>query len=169
MYGATRENPVINGKIYVTHGHAGTPFFVTNYAYDPATNTWEQKASADYARDGVGCGVINNKLYVVGGRDVPTIHTVYPGTKYMILGRTHGYHHQGQSCGIHQAQVLCLLMARQNIRAIMVLIFRNPAELVSFTLRVLMGLAMFMRWILTGMLHPLVVVVGLGPKHRYVE
>ena len=70
-YGATRENPVINGKIYVTHGHAGTPFFVTNYAYDPATNTWAQKGSAAYPRDGVGCGVINNKLYVVGGRDVP--------------------------------------------------------------------------------------------------
>ncbi|MBE0539369.1 MAG: DUF2341 domain-containing protein [Ignavibacterium sp.] len=70
-YGATRENPVINGKIYVTHGHAGTPFFVTNYAYDPATNNWEQKGPAAYPRDGVGCGVIYNKLYVIGGRDVP--------------------------------------------------------------------------------------------------
>ncbi len=71
-YGATRENPVINGKIYVTHGHAGTPFFVTNYAYDPATDTWEQKGPALHPRDGVSCGVIDNHLYVIGGRDVPS-------------------------------------------------------------------------------------------------
>jgi N-acetylneuraminic acid mutarotase len=70
-YGATRENPVINGKIYITHGHAELPFFLTNYTYNPATDTWEHKGPATYARDGVGCGVINNKLYVVGGRDVP--------------------------------------------------------------------------------------------------
>jgi hypothetical protein len=36
--------------------------------YNPATNTWEQKGSAAHLRDGVGCGVINNKLYVIGGR-----------------------------------------------------------------------------------------------------
>ena len=66
-YGVTRENPVINNKIYVTHGKEGG-FFVTNYVYDPSTDTWEQKSSASHARDGVGCGVINDKLYVVGGR-----------------------------------------------------------------------------------------------------
>lgn len=66
-YGVTRENPVINGKIYVTHGLNGG-FHVDNYAYDPETNTWAQKSSATHMRDGVGCGVINNKLYVVGGR-----------------------------------------------------------------------------------------------------
>jgi N-acetylneuraminic acid mutarotase len=70
MWGATRENPVINGKIYVTHGHNGSVFFTTNYVYDPATNTWEQKGPATHPRDGVACGLINNKLYVVGGRDV---------------------------------------------------------------------------------------------------
>jgi hypothetical protein len=66
-YGATRENPVINGKIYVTCG-LGSVFFTNNYMYDPTTDTWQQKASATYPRDGVQCGVINNKLYVVGGR-----------------------------------------------------------------------------------------------------
>lgn len=82
-YGATRENPVINGKIYVTHGHAAQPFYNTNFVYDPMTNTWEQKQPAAYERDGVGCGVINNKLYVVGGRDIPafpygvTVNEVY--------------------------------------------------------------------------------------------
>ena len=67
-YGATRENPVINGKIYVTHGLDGG-FRSDNYAYDPATNTWEQKSSALFIRDGVACGIINSKLYVVGGRN----------------------------------------------------------------------------------------------------
>ena len=67
-YGATRENPVINGKIYVTHGHAGSPFFTTNFEYDPETDQWVEKQSALHDRDGVGCGVINNKLYVIGGR-----------------------------------------------------------------------------------------------------
>lgn len=66
-YGVTRENPVINGKIYVTHGLNGG-FHIDNYAYDPESNTWSQKSSATHMRDGVGCGVINNKLYVVGGR-----------------------------------------------------------------------------------------------------
>lgn len=68
-YGATRENPVINGKIYITHGLNGG-FHVDNYVYDPATDTWTQKAAATHPRDGVECGIIDNKLYVVGGRDV---------------------------------------------------------------------------------------------------
>jgi hypothetical protein len=66
-YGVTRENPVINGKIYVTHGLNGG-FHTDNYVYDPSTDSWQQKSSAVHPRDGVGCGVINNKLYVVGGR-----------------------------------------------------------------------------------------------------
>nr|NIP43001.1 DUF2341 domain-containing protein [candidate division Zixibacteria bacterium]NIR65137.1 DUF2341 domain-containing protein [candidate division Zixibacteria bacterium]NIS16576.1 DUF2341 domain-containing protein [candidate division Zixibacteria bacterium]NIS48153.1 DUF2341 domain-containing protein [candidate division Zixibacteria bacterium]NIU16269.1 DUF2341 domain-containing protein [candidate division Zixibacteria bacterium] len=68
-YGVTRENPVINGKIYVTHGRNGA-FYVNNFVYDPATDTWEQKSDGINPRDGVACGVIENKLYVVGGRDL---------------------------------------------------------------------------------------------------
>jgi N-acetylneuraminic acid mutarotase len=68
LWGATRENPVIDGKIYVTHGLDGGAFYTTNYRYDPVANTWETKSSAVHARDGAACGVINNKLYVVGGR-----------------------------------------------------------------------------------------------------
>jgi len=68
-YGATRENPVIGGKIYVTHGRDGS-FFTNNYVYDPSTNTWSKKSSGVNPRDGVGCGVINDRLYVVGGRDI---------------------------------------------------------------------------------------------------
>lgn len=67
-YGTPRENPVINGKIYITHGRQGIGFYATNYEYDPATDTWKEKYPALLDRDGVGGGVINNKLYVVGGR-----------------------------------------------------------------------------------------------------
>lgn len=70
-YGSIRENPVINGKIYVTHGWNDYWFYTATYVYDPVTNSWEQKGSANHARDGVASGVINNKLYVVGGRNVP--------------------------------------------------------------------------------------------------
>ncbi len=69
-YGTLRENPVIDGKIYVTHGRDGSFFLNNNYVYDPSTNTWSKKSSGINPRDGVGCGVINDKLYVVGGRDI---------------------------------------------------------------------------------------------------
>ncbi len=36
--------------------------------YDPATDTWEQDGPSRHPRDGMACGVIDNKLYVVGGR-----------------------------------------------------------------------------------------------------
>ncbi|MDI6809633.1 MAG: DUF2341 domain-containing protein [Candidatus Eisenbacteria bacterium] len=68
-YGVVRENPVIGGKIYVVPGLDGG-FHLDNYAYDPATDSWEQKSPAIHPRDGVAGGVINNKLYSAGGRDV---------------------------------------------------------------------------------------------------
>jgi N-acetylneuraminic acid mutarotase len=72
IYGQVRENPVINGKIYVTHGWDNDYFFISNYMYDPLSDTWAQKGPAIYSRDGVANGVINNKLYVIGGRNEPT-------------------------------------------------------------------------------------------------
>jgi N-acetylneuraminic acid mutarotase len=70
-FGGTDKNPVINGKIYVTHGQTKDKTFLTScYVYDPATDRWEQMSSGLNPRDGVGCGVINDKLYVVGGRDL---------------------------------------------------------------------------------------------------
>jgi len=71
IYGVTRENPVIGGKIYVTHG-LNTVFHTTNYIYDPSDDSWSSGSSASHARDGVACGVISDKLYVVGGRNIPT-------------------------------------------------------------------------------------------------
>ena len=70
-FGGTDKNPAINGKIYVTHGQTRDKTFLSsNYVYDPAVDRWEQMSSGLHPRDGVGCGVINNKLYVVGGRDL---------------------------------------------------------------------------------------------------
>ncbi|NVO20150.1 MAG: DUF2341 domain-containing protein [Bacteroidetes bacterium] len=66
--GFTRENPVINGKIYAAFGWNYYAFFSTNYCYDPATDIWEPKSDATHKRDGAGCSVVNNKLYVFGGR-----------------------------------------------------------------------------------------------------
>jgi len=66
-YGVTRENPVIDGRIYVTHGLNGG-FHVDNYVYDPVSDSWQQKASAVHPRDGVGCCVLNGRLHVLGGR-----------------------------------------------------------------------------------------------------
>lgn len=71
-YGSTRENPVINGYIYVTHGWNDYWFYTANYRYNPINDTWEQKGSANHPRDGAAGGVINGKFYVVGGRNVST-------------------------------------------------------------------------------------------------
>jgi N-acetylneuraminic acid mutarotase len=67
LYGAARENPVIDGKIYVTHGR-DSGFHGTVYVYDPSTDRWENRSSSLHPRDGVACGVIFDKLYIVGGR-----------------------------------------------------------------------------------------------------
>ncbi|MBK7031576.1 MAG: hypothetical protein IPH45_21330 [Bacteroidales bacterium] len=84
IWGATRVDPVINGKIYVTHGLDGTNFYTTNFVYDTITNAWELKGLANHARDGVGCGIIDNKLYVIGGRNVTNSLVALILMKYMI-------------------------------------------------------------------------------------
>lgn len=68
LWGVTRENPVIDGKIYVTHGLDGSRFHATTFVYDPSTDLWSQKSSASHPRDGTASGIISGKLYVVGGR-----------------------------------------------------------------------------------------------------
>ncbi|GAI53718.1 unnamed protein product, partial [marine sediment metagenome] len=69
LYGITRENPVINDIIYVSHGKDAGGFYDTLYSYDPSTDDWDTLTNATYSRDGTACGVIGNRLYVVGGRD----------------------------------------------------------------------------------------------------
>ena len=73
--GIMRDNPVINGLIYFGFGlnDTGHLFYSSIYAYNPSSNTWSAAlASGFYPRDGLACGVINNKLYAVGGRNLYT-------------------------------------------------------------------------------------------------
>jgi len=73
---------VVNGKIYVIGGaglhpgskeaavHPARPHrsLDTNEVYDPATNTWESRQTMPTARNHAAVGVVNNKIYVIGGR-----------------------------------------------------------------------------------------------------
>ena len=69
---ATLIAGVINGQLYAMGGFGpsfvyGSPTPTAYEAYDPASDTWTPKASAPTVRALAGAGVINDKLYVVGG------------------------------------------------------------------------------------------------------
>ena len=72
----------VGGKIYVIGGATTmdgdkAPFFTafgpakvlaTNEVYDPATNTWESRNPMSVPRNHAFSGVVNGKIYVIGGR-----------------------------------------------------------------------------------------------------
>ena len=72
----------VDGKIYVIGGastHPGSKETAvhparphrsvdTNEVYDPATNTWETSSPMPTARNHAAVGVVNNKIYIIGGR-----------------------------------------------------------------------------------------------------
>jgi len=72
----------VGGKIYVIGGATAmegskTPFFTafgparvlgTNQVYDPATNKWETRNAMSVPRNHAFSGVVNGKIYVIGGR-----------------------------------------------------------------------------------------------------
>lgn len=72
----------VNGKIYVIGGAAPHPGSsepalhparphrsMSNVeAYDPKTNTWSDRSSMPTARNHAAVGVVNNRVYVIGGR-----------------------------------------------------------------------------------------------------
>ena len=72
----------VNGKIYVIGGasvhpgsketgvHPALPHrsVDTNEVYDPVTNAWQTRSTMPTARNHAGVGVVNNKVYVIGGR-----------------------------------------------------------------------------------------------------
>jgi len=64
---------VVNGKCYVIGGGAGEAFsdpaLTTVQAYDPATDTWENKAPLPEGRHGAASAVVDGKIYVIGGGD----------------------------------------------------------------------------------------------------
>jgi N-acetylneuraminic acid mutarotase len=73
---------VVDGKIYVIGGASvhpgaklasiglGTPHrsLDANEAYDPAINKWETQSPLPTARNHAAAGVVNGKIYVIGGR-----------------------------------------------------------------------------------------------------
>jgi N-acetylneuraminic acid mutarotase len=80
-----RGSPVaaaVGGRIYVIGGastHPGSPEPAVHPArphravgtveeYDPATNTWRARSPMPTARNHAAIGVVNNKIYVIGGR-----------------------------------------------------------------------------------------------------
>jgi N-acetylneuraminic acid mutarotase len=72
----------VGGKIYVIGGAttmegSKEPFFTpfgparvlgTNQVYDPATNKWESRNAMSVPRNHAFSGVVNGKIYVIGGR-----------------------------------------------------------------------------------------------------
>jgi len=72
----------VGGKIYVIGGasmhpgsketavHPARPHRAlgTNEVYDPKTNTWESRQSMPTARNHAAVGVVDNKIYIIGGR-----------------------------------------------------------------------------------------------------
>jgi N-acetylneuraminic acid mutarotase len=62
---------VVGGKIYAIGGSKGTingfVAFNTVEAYDPATDTWEQRTSIPTARTMFSTSVVNGKVYAIGG------------------------------------------------------------------------------------------------------
>jgi N-acetylneuraminic acid mutarotase len=64
----------VNGKIYVIGGlepfenGKGTRVTGRNEMYDPVANTWTERSPMPTARDHAFSGVVNNKIYVIGGR-----------------------------------------------------------------------------------------------------
>lgn len=80
-----RGSPVaasVDGKVYVIGGastHPGSKEVAihprrphrslgTNEVYDPATNSWASRSTMPTARNHAAIGVVNNKVYVLGGR-----------------------------------------------------------------------------------------------------
>ncbi|MCB9217722.1 MAG: hypothetical protein H6616_17790, partial [Ignavibacteria bacterium] len=79
---------VVNNRIYVFGGSAAAGNYntavATNQEYDPATNTWANKAAMPTARMLARAAAVNNKIYVMGGwtgaADVSTNDEYDPAT-----------------------------------------------------------------------------------------
>jgi N-acetylneuraminic acid mutarotase len=60
----------VNGKIYVISGRTGKmdSTVKATKVYDPAADTWETKAEIPYPVTSGGSTVLDNKIYVIGGK-----------------------------------------------------------------------------------------------------
>jgi N-acetylneuraminic acid mutarotase len=68
---STAAAVALGGKLYVIGGDdwavPGRPYYNTVEAYDPATDTWEYKASMRLRRACPGAAAVGGKIYVMGG------------------------------------------------------------------------------------------------------
>jgi len=80
---------VVNGIIYAIGGSKGNleggRGYSTVEAYNPVTDTWEQKKEMPTARTGLSTSVVDGKIYAVGGskldwQGVPTVEVYDPAT-----------------------------------------------------------------------------------------
>ncbi|MDE0427067.1 MAG: sigma-70 family RNA polymerase sigma factor [Candidatus Poribacteria bacterium] len=72
---------VVAGKVYTIGGLADSNKEESNSlkwtdrveVYDPQTDTWAERAKMPTRRDYFGVGVVNNRIYVIGGRGWPQV------------------------------------------------------------------------------------------------
>ncbi|HLA80106.1 MAG TPA: kelch repeat-containing protein [Thermoleophilia bacterium] len=88
---------VVNRAIYALGGLFDAPpttrlFLQTVEAYDPLTDTWTTKAQMPTPRFGLAAGIINEKIYVVGGKEsdssnpLATVSVYDPSTNTWAAG-----------------------------------------------------------------------------------
>jgi N-acetylneuraminic acid mutarotase len=58
----------INGTLYVVGGVDASGAISSNWAHHPTNNTWAEKTSMPTAREHLTSAVVDDKLYVIGGR-----------------------------------------------------------------------------------------------------
>jgi N-acetylneuraminic acid mutarotase len=76
----TGAGGVIKGKFYLAGGADYGDKANELDVYDPATNRWTAKAPMPTPRMWMSGSVLNNKLYVIGGRELATVEAYDPAT-----------------------------------------------------------------------------------------
>jgi Kelch motif protein len=63
---------VVDNRLYAVGGSVPGPttILTVNEVYDPTLDTWETRASMPIARRDMGIGVVNGKIYAIGGDDI---------------------------------------------------------------------------------------------------
>src|SRR3989475_12857463 len=70
----------VRGKVYVVGGfQPGLPFITPAVEeYDPATDTWRERAPLPSGLHHAGIGVVNDRLYVIGGVGISLVSPLLP-------------------------------------------------------------------------------------------
>jgi N-acetylneuraminic acid mutarotase len=71
---------VIGGAIYLPNGNGASEHCSINQVYDPATDTWETKASMPTPRSALAASVVDGKIYLMGGVQITQDYPNYYST-----------------------------------------------------------------------------------------